>query len=51
MTRTEKRYIHHYNYARSGPPARPVRAARTSRREIGHGALAEKALAAGHPVR
>ncbi|MDD5731473.1 MAG: polyribonucleotide nucleotidyltransferase [Patescibacteria group bacterium] len=40
---TEKRYMHHYNF----PPysvgeARPARSA--GRREIGHGALAEKAL-------
>ncbi len=40
---TTKRYMHHYNF----PPysvgeARPVRSA--GRREIGHGALAEKAL-------
>ncbi len=40
---TEKRYIHHYNF-----PAYSVGEARTSRspgrREIGHGALAERAL-------
>ncbi len=40
---TSKRYMHHYNF----PPfsvgeARPIRSA--GRREIGHGALAEKAL-------
>lgn len=39
----EKRYMHHYNF----PPfstgeAKPIRS--TSRREIGHGALAERAL-------
>ncbi len=40
---TEKRYIHHYNFpAYSTGEARPTRS--TSRREIGHGALAEKAL-------
>src|SRR5262249_40400915 len=43
-----KRYIHHYNF----PPfsvgeARPLRG--TSRRDIGHGALAERALMAGRP--
>ena len=39
----EKRYIHHYNFpAYSTGEARPSRSA--SRREIGHGALAEKAL-------
>jgi len=45
---TSKRYIHHYNF----PPysvgeARPPRS--PGRREIGHGALAEKALAAVMP--
>ena len=40
---TEKRYMHHYNF----PPysvgeARPIRS--PGRREIGHGALAERAL-------
>ena len=40
---TEKRYIHHYNFpAFSTGEARAARS--TSRREIGHGALAEKAL-------
>lgn len=39
----EKRYIHHYNFpAYSTGEARPNRS--TSRRETGHGALAEKAL-------
>jgi len=38
-----KRYIHHYNFpSYSTGEARPSRS--TSRREIGHGALAEKAL-------
>ncbi len=38
-----KRYIHHYNFPNySVGEARPTRS--TSRREIGHGALAEKAL-------
>lgn len=38
-----KRYIHHYNFpAYSTGEARPARS--TSRRETGHGALAEKAL-------
>ncbi len=38
-----KRYIHHYNFpAFSTGEAKPARS--TSRREIGHGALAEKAL-------
>ncbi len=38
-----KRYIHHYNFPNySVGEARPSRS--TSRREIGHGALAEKAL-------
>ena len=38
-----KRYIHHYNFPAYSPGE--ARAARsTSRREIGHGALAEKAL-------
>jgi len=40
---TSKRYIHHYNFpSYSTGEARPSRS--TSRREIGHGALAEKAL-------
>ncbi|HET7087397.1 MAG TPA: polyribonucleotide nucleotidyltransferase [Anaerolineae bacterium] len=44
----EKRYMHHYNF----PPfstgeARPLRG--QSRREVGHGALAERALAAMLP--
>ena len=40
---TEKRYIHHYNFpAFSTGEARAARS--TSRREIGHGSLAEKAL-------
>jgi len=40
---TSKRYIHHYNFpGYSVGEARPSRAA--GRREIGHGALAEKAL-------
>lgn len=39
----EKRYIHHYNFpAYSVGEARPLKA--PGRREIGHGALAEKAL-------
>jgi polyribonucleotide nucleotidyltransferase len=46
---TEKRYMHHYNF----PPfstgeARPLRG--SSRREIGHGALAERALVAVLPT-
>jgi polyribonucleotide nucleotidyltransferase len=45
---TEKRYMHHYNF----PPfstgeAKPLRG--SSRREIGHGALAERALVAVIP--
>ncbi len=40
---TEKRYMHHYNFpAFSTGEARAARS--TSRREIGHGSLAEKAL-------
>jgi len=40
---SEKRYMHHYNFAAfSVGEARPMRSA--GRREIGHGALAEKAL-------
>ena len=40
---TEKRYIHHYNFpAYSVGEARPSRS--PGRREIGHGALAERAL-------
>ncbi len=47
---TEKFYLHHYNF----PPfsigeARPMRS--TSRREIGHGNLAERALAAVLPTK
>jgi polyribonucleotide nucleotidyltransferase len=47
---TTKRYMHHYNF----PPfstgeAKPIRGA--SRREIGHGALAERALAPVIPPR
>ena len=39
-----KRYMHHYNFpAYSGGEVRPLRG--PGRREIGHGALAEKALA------
>ena len=46
---TEKRYLHHYNM----PPYstgenKPMRG--PGRREIGHGALAERALDAGPPV-
>ena len=45
-TRPSSRYIHHYNMPQwSTGEARASRS--TSRREIGHGALAEKALAAG----
>ena len=41
--KTSKRYIHHYNF--SGYSVGEVRAIRSfGRREIGHGALAEKAL-------
>ena len=40
---TEKRYMHHYNFpAYSVGEAKPAR--RPGRREIGHGALAERAL-------
>ena len=40
---TEKRYMHHYNFPSSSVgEARPARS--PGRREIGHGALAEKAL-------
>ena len=40
---TEKRYMHHYNFpAYSVGEARPMRS--PGRREIGHGALAERAL-------
>jgi len=40
---TQKRYMHHYNFpAYSTGEARPARS--PGRREIGHGALAEKAL-------
>ena len=44
-----KRYIHHYNF----PPyaTGEVKMLRQSRREIGHGALAERGFAAGHPLR
>lgn len=44
QTNTEKRFMHHYNF----PPysaGETGRAGFTNRREIGHGALAEKALA------
>ena len=45
-----KRYMHHYNFAPfSVGEARPVRSA--GRREIGHGALAEKALAPVLPTK
>ena len=43
-TKTEKRFMHHYNF----PPyssGETGRAGFTNRREVGHGALAEKALA------
>jgi len=41
---TKKRYMHHYNFKPfCVGEARPIRS--TGRREIGHGALAEKALA------
>jgi len=43
-TKTEKRFMHHYNF----PPysgGEVGRAGFTNRREVGHGALAEKALA------
>ena len=40
---TEKRYMHHYNFpGYSGGEAKPARS--PGRREIGHGALAERAL-------
>lgn len=43
LEETEKRYMHHYNFpAYSVGEVRPLRGA--GRREIGHGALAEKAL-------
>ncbi|OGJ01799.1 polyribonucleotide nucleotidyltransferase [Candidatus Nomurabacteria bacterium RIFCSPLOWO2_12_FULL_37_8] len=44
QTKTEKRFMHHYNF----PPysaGETGRAGFTNRREVGHGALAEKALA------
>ena len=44
QTKTEKRFMHHYNF----PPyssGETGRMGATGRREIGHGALAEKALA------
>jgi len=44
QTSTEKRFMHHYNF----PPysaGETGRAGFTNRREVGHGALAEKALA------
>lgn len=44
QTKTEKRFMHHYNF----PPysaGEVGRAGFTNRREVGHGALAEKALA------
>ncbi len=44
QTNTEKRFMHHYNF----PPysaGEVGRAGFTNRREVGHGALAEKALA------
>lgn len=46
----EKRFMHHYNFPPfSTAEAKPVRGA--SRREIGHGALAEKALVRMMPAR
>ncbi|MDO8668338.1 MAG: polyribonucleotide nucleotidyltransferase, partial [bacterium] len=45
-----KRYMHHYNFAPfSVGEAKPIRS--TGRREIGHGALAEKALAPVLPTK
>ncbi|MFH1232902.1 MAG: polyribonucleotide nucleotidyltransferase [Patescibacteria group bacterium] len=45
-----KRYMHHYNFAPfSVGEAKPLRA--TGRREIGHGALAEKALLPLLPIK
>ena len=44
LTKSEKRFMHHYNF----PPyssGEVGRAGFTNRREVGHGALAEKALA------
>ena len=44
LAKTEKRFMHHYNF----PPysaGETGRAGFTNRREVGHGALAEKALA------
>ncbi|MBI3306036.1 polyribonucleotide nucleotidyltransferase [Candidatus Nomurabacteria bacterium] len=44
MTKADKRFMHHYNF----PPyssGETGRAGFTNRREVGHGALAEKALA------
>ncbi len=40
---TSKRYMHHYNFPRTRP-VRPVASVSPKRREIGHGALAERAL-------
>lgn len=46
----EKRFMHHYNFPPfSTAETKPIRS--TSRREIGHGALAEKALARMIPSR
>lgn len=46
--RTEKRWIHHYNFPGfSVGEVKPLRGA--GRREIGHGALAERAIAASLP--
>ena len=48
--RTEKRYIHQYNFpSYSVGETRPTRG--PGRREIGHGALAERALVSGISVR
>ena len=46
-----KRYIHHYNMPVVSPRARRRASRSTSRREIGHGALAEKALLPVIPTR
>ena len=47
---TEKRYMHHYNFpGYSVGEAKPARS--PGRREIGHGALAERALLPVLPVR
>ncbi|MEI2827530.1 MAG: hypothetical protein V9F04_14930 [Dermatophilaceae bacterium] len=49
-SRPRKRYIHHYNFPPFSRGRGAAACAARSRRDIGHGALAERALLRGDPV-